>query len=286
MRARTVAAVIISAALLLGGSVLLVRDDVKQEMKTAEIQPYTVSVEVQEQLDSITAELIQKTDVTEQVVSFPEDVTIENTTETEPIQAYDTLPEETMRELISAAQTLTDAYPDAIGWLILPGTNVQYPLMQGEDNDFYLHHAYDGSNMNAGSVFLDCRCEKHLLNGINMVYGHNMKNGTMLAGLAKFEDAEYFNTHRYGWLATGDKVYRIDFFSLAHADSEDAIYDGSQSITSWMIRLRGLSGIYEPVSYSEDDRFISLSTCTSANGNDRTILTGRLVMMTGGDIDS
>ena len=55
-------------------------------------------------------------------------------------------------------------------------------------------------------------------------------------------------------------------------------------MTSWMIRLRGLSGIYEPVSYSVDDRFISLSTCTSANGNDRTILTGRLVEI-GGDTD-
>ena len=284
MRARTVAAAIISAALLLGGAVLLVGDDVKQEMKTVEIQPYTVSVEVQEQLDCFTAELIQKTDVTEQVASPTEDETSENTTETEQIQTYDTLPEETLRELISAAQTLTENYPDAIGWLILPKTNIQYPLMQGEDNDFYLHHAYDGSNMNAGSVFLDYRCEKHLLNGINMVYGHNMKNGTMLAGLAKFEDAEYFNAHRYGWLATPDCVYRLDFFSLAHADCNDAIYDGSQSMTSWMIRLRGLSGIYEPVSYSEDDRFISLSTCTSANGNDRTILTGRLVEI-GGDTD-
>ena len=284
MRARTVAAVIISAALLLGGAVLLVGDDVKQEMKTAEIQPYTVSVEVQEQLDSITAVLIQKTDVTEPVTTFAEEDTAETEAETEHIQAYDTLPEETLRELISAAQTLTDAYPDAIGWLILPGTNIQYPLMQGEDNAFYLHHAYDGSKLNAGSVFLDYRCEKHLLNGINVVYGHNMKNGTMLAGLAKFEDAEYFNAHRYGWLATPDCVYRLDFCSLAHADCNDAIYDGSQTITSWMIRLRGLSGIYEPISYSEDDKFISLSTCTNATGNDRTILTGCLVEI-GGDTD-
>ena len=60
-----------------------------------------------------------------------ENAAIENTTATEPIHAYDTLPEETMQQLITAARSLTGAFPDAIGWLIIPGTNINYPLMQG-----------------------------------------------------------------------------------------------------------------------------------------------------------
>ncbi len=284
MRTRTIAAAVASAALLLGGMTMLVGDDAKQVAKTADIQTYTVPVAVQEQLDSITADLIQEPDATEPVTILAEEDSNENTEETEPVRAYDTLPSEALRELIAAAQTLTGAYPDAIGWLIIPGTNINYPLMQGEDNDFYLHHAYDGSKLSAGSIFLDYRCEKQLLNGINVVYGHNMKNGSMFAGLTKYEDAEYFHAHRYGWLATADRVYRLDFFSLAHADCDDVIYDGSQTITNWTIRLRGLSSIYEPISYSEDDRFISLSTCTRATGNDRTVLTGQLVEI-GGDTD-
>ncbi len=284
MNTRKILAAAASAALILGGVTMLVGDDAKQVAKTADIQPYTVPVAVQEQLDSITAELMLETDATEPVTILAEEDSNEKVEETEPVRAYDTLPEETLRELISAAQTLTGAYPDAIGWLIIPGTNINYPLMQGNDNDFYLHHAYDGSKLSAGSIFLDCRCEKHLLNGINVVYGHNMKNGSMFAGLAKYEDADYFKAHRYGWLATADRVYRLDFFSLAHADCDDSIYDGSQTITNWMIRLRGLSSIYEPISYSEDDRFISLSTCTRATGDDRTVLTGQLVEI-GGDTD-
>ncbi|MCR5718617.1 MAG: class B sortase [Oscillospiraceae bacterium] len=284
MRARTVAAAVISAALILGGAFMLVGDDVKQEMKTAEIQPYTVSVEVVEQLDRITDELMQDTDATEPVTVTESWYTDAPDAVTEPVAVYDTLPAETMRELIAAAQTLTGAYPDAIGWLIIPGTNINYPLMQGSDNDFYLHHAYDGSKLSAGSIFLDWRCEQHLLNGINICYGHNMKNGSMFAGITKFGDTEYFNAHRYGWLATSDKVYRLDFFSLAHVDCDDSFYDGSQPVTDWIPRVERLSTICTGIEYDASDRFMSLSTCTRATGDDRTVLTGRLVEMMGDDV--
>ena len=284
MRARTVVAAVISAALILGGAVMLVGDDAKQEMKTAEIQPYTVSVEVIDQLDRITDELTQETDVTEQAASVSENAAIENTTATEPIHAYDTLPEETMQQLITAARSLTGAFPDAIGWLIIPGTNINYPLMQGSDNDYYLHHAYDGSHLSAGSIYLDFRCENRLMNGINVIYGHNMKNGSMFAGITKFGDMEYFNAHRYGWLATADKVYRLDFFSLAHVDCDDSFYDGSQPVTEWIPRVERLSTISTGITYDASERFISLSTCTRATGDDRTVLTGRLVEI-GGDMD-
>ena len=284
MRARTVVAAVISAALILGGAVMLVGDDAKQEMKTAEIQPYTVSAEVIDQLDRITDKLTQETDVTEQTASVSENAAIENTTATEPIHAYDTLPEETMQQLITAARSLTGAFPDAIGWLIIPGTNINYPLMQGSDNDYYLHHAYDGSHLSAGSIFLDFRCENQLMNGINVVYGHNMKNGSMFAGITKFENSAYFHAHRYGWLATTDKVYRLDFFSLAHVDCDDSFYDGSQPVTDWMPRVEQLSTICKGITYDGSDRFISLSTCTRATGDDRTVLTGRLVEI-GGDMD-
>ena len=288
MRARTVVAAVISAALILGGAVMLVGDDVKQEMKTAEIQPYTVSVEVQERLDRITDELTQETDATEPITvteTWFSDETVTATVDTtEPVRTYDTLPEETMQQLITAARSLTGAFPDAIGWLIIPGTNINYPLMQGSDNDYYLHHAYDGSHLSAGSIFLDFRCENRLMNGINIVYGHNMKNGSMFAGLTNFGDTDYFNAHRYGWLATTDKVYRLDFFSLAHVNCDDSIYDGSQPVTDWIPRVEQLSTICTGITYDASDRFISLSTCTRATGDDRTVLTGRLVGI-GGDMD-
>lgn len=288
----------VSAALLLGGAGLLVKDDAQQARKNSEIKPYALTQDVQDRLDEIADELTAETQDISEPVTVPEiftDVTdipeitefsdaAEQETSMQNSRISDTLPAEILQQIRDAAGTLTAAYPDAIGWLYIPDTNINYPLMQGEDNEFYLHHAYDGSQLSAGSVFLDYRCEPKFLNPINVVYAHNMKNGSMFAGLLKFKDSAYFDSHRYGWLATADKVYRIDFFSLAAADQHDSIYDGSQPISDWIPRIESLSAACTAVSYDESDRFISLSTCSSEFANARTILTGKLVEM-GGDMD-
>lgn len=275
----------VSAALLFGGTTLLVKDDAQQAQKNAEIKPYALTQDVQDKLDEIADELTtetvqnsvpEATNMTE-ITEFSDMTEQENFTQN--VDSSGTLPAEILQQLRDAASVLTEAYPDAIGWLYLPDTNINYPLMQGEDNAFYLHHAYDGSQLSAGSVFLDCRCEPRLLNPINMVYAHNMKNGSMFAGLLKFGDPAYFDSHRYGWLSTAGKVYRIDFFSLSKANYHDPIYDGSQPIHDWISQIQNLSVICKEMSYDESDRFISLSTCSSEFANARTILTGKLVEM-------
>ncbi|MDE6086966.1 MAG: class B sortase, partial [Oscillospiraceae bacterium] len=279
---KTIIMAAVSVALLFGGTTLLLKDDAQQAQKNAEIKPYALTQDMQEKLDEIadelTAETIQESipeiaDLTE-TTEFSEMTEQENSTQT--VDRSGTLPAEILQQLKNAASMLTEAYPDAVGWLYLPDTNINYPLMQGEDNAFYLHHAYDGSSLSAGSVFLDYRCEPRLLNPINVVYAHNMKNGSMFAGPLKFGDSAYFDSHRYGWLATSDTVYRIDFFSLAKANYHDPIYDGSQPIYDWISQIQNLSVICKEISYDACDRFISLSTCSNEFANARTVLTGKL----------
>ena len=287
--------VVISTTLLLGGTGLLVKDDAQQSRKNAEIRPYAISEDMQDKLDKITEELTietesgdlkelseTETEILTDAAEIPELSAFPDLTEPE-VAIPDTLPAEIYQQLRDAAQSLTEAYPDAVGWLYLPDTNINYPLMQGEDNEFYLHHAYDGSSLTAGSVFLDYRCAPSFLNPVNIVYAHNMKNGSMFAGVNKFKESGYFSHHRYGWLSTADKVYRIDFFSVAVVDWHDSIYDGSQPIFDWMSRLQSVSKILDGISYDDSDKFISLSTCSSEFQNARTVLTGKLVEMNGGD---
>lgn len=272
MKKRTITIVAaVSAALLLGGGVMLLKDDAAQMAKSAEIREFSISEKVRTELDDISDVLEEATEETTESEDISED--------SEPVCATGTLPADVMQQLKDTAKNLKTAYPDAIGWLYIPDTAINYPLMQGNDNDYYLHHAYDGSKLTAGSIFLDYRCENRLLNPLNVVYGHNMKNGSMFAGLLKYGDTAYLDEHRYGWLATESIVYRIDFFSLAKADREDAIYDGSQPITDWMPRLRSLSIICNEMTYTEADQFISLSTCSYEFKNARTVLTGKLVEM-------
>ena len=149
--------------------------------------------------------------------------------------------------------------------------------MQSDDNDYYLSHAYDGTYLKAGSVFLDYRCEGRFQNPINIVYAHNMKNGSMFAQVTNFKNDSYFESHKYGWLATPETVYRIDFFSCAVADWHDSLYEGDTPVAEWVPHICDKSVVGREITYSDDDRFISLSTCSYEFQNARTILTGKLV---------
>ena len=91
---------------------------------------------------------------------------------------------------------LSAVNPDIVGWLYLPDTSVSYPVVQGEDNSYYLKHLFDGTPNSAGCLFLDSRCEA--LNGKHsVIYGHYMKNGTLFASLEEYQSQEYYEAHPY-----------------------------------------------------------------------------------------
>ncbi len=271
----------VSAALLLGGAMLYFKDDIAQEIAENDLEPFRPITISQSMLDEITNDLIAETTAAEIIpigntqttvtAEIPQDIAVSNT-----------LPDDVRQSLIDSAQSLNNAYPDAVGWLYISDSAINYPVMQGGDNDFYLHHAYDGGSLKSGSIFLDYRCENRFMNPVNIVYGHNMRNGSMFAELLKFSDSAYFDSHRYGWIATPETVYRIDFFSCAKADMNDELYDGSTLINEWLSHLYDVSVVWGNADFSGNDRFISLSTCSYEFENARTILTGKLVEMNGG----
>ena len=82
------------------------------------------------------------------------------------------------------------------------------------DNDYYLHRAVDGSYLRVGSVFLAGNCKSDFSGKYNILYGHNMSDGSMFADVMKYIDNSFFDTHDYALLTTETDVYRIDFFSL------------------------------------------------------------------------
>jgi len=261
----------VSAALLLGGSFIFFKDDIAQKKADNDILPYRPTSEMQHELDVISADLMTETTQAAGSAS-PETVTsaVADTTAT-------LLPDEIRQRLIDSAQSLNSAYPNAIGWLYIPNTRISYPVMQGEDNEYYLHHDFDGSPLKAGSIFLDYRCENRLMNPINVLYGHNMKNGSMFAQITSYTTESFFEAHRYGWLSTPETVYRIDFFACSIVRSDDRLYNGDSPISEWIPHIYDRTVVSREMSYSGNDRFISLSTCSYEFENARTVLTGRLV---------
>ena len=266
-------AAVSAAALLLGGAYLLIKDDFRQKLKETEIKPYMHTPTVMSALDEASE---SETTVSETTTTITEG-TDEPTTAEIITTASPELSSEVQQSLIDSAVSLNDAYPDALGWLYIPDTVISYPILQSDDNFYYLDHAYDGTPLKAGSVFLDYRCEGRFRNPINIVYAHNMKNGSMFAQITRFKNDSFFESHKYGWLATPETVYRIDFFSLAVADWHDSLYEGDTSISEWIPHIYDKSAVSREMSYSNDDRFVSLSTCSYEFTNARNILTGKLV---------
>ncbi len=150
-----------AAALLVGGVVLLTKDEAAQKIVDRKMADFQPSASMMDTLDILTEEL-KNTETTpvltiaeEEMTGTTEDITVQ---ETAPYIPSDTLPVEVMDELTAQAEALQAAYPNAIDWLYLPDTGINYPIMQGEDNDFYLHHAPDGRRTAAGD-----RCLLHFV---------------------------------------------------------------------------------------------------------------------------
>lgn len=265
----------VSAALLFAGTFILTKDDIRQRVKENNMKKYLPPPGVLSALEEISEpekelETAENNDIPSDISTQPEEAAVTSQT---------ILSQEVRQELVDSSAEFANDYPDSLGWLYIPGTAISYPVMQYIDNDYYLSHAYDGSRLKSGSVFLDHRCESRLKNPINIAYAHNMRNGSMFAQVVDFKDSSFFESHRYGWLATPETVYRIDFFSCAVADWHDELYNGSMPIAQWIPHLLEKSAVQRDMEYNENDRFISLSTCSYEFKNARTILTGKLVEM-------
>lgn len=274
-------AVASAAALLLGGAYLLTKDDIAQKVAESDLVPYMPSLVAQGALDYSEEDLNAEETTVTTTAGIEAGFTVE-TVNTEVTTATQTvLADDVIEELKEQAQELQESYPDAIGWIYVPDTNINYPIMQGEDNDFYLTHGTDGHSLKCGCIELDFRCENRFQNNFNILYGHNMKNGSMFANVCRFKEKSYYDSHPYGWVYTADSVYRLDFFSVAVTDWHDEIYNGFRSLDEWTPHLKEISRIYEEVGLTEQDRLVLLSTCSYEFDNARTVLTGRLVEMEG-----
>lgn len=114
--------------------------------------------------------------------------------------------------------------PDVIGWIYCPDTVIDYPVLQGFNNDQYLHHDYTGEYNFSGSIFVDAGCGKEFSDPNSIIYGHNMNSGSMFASLSKWADQEYYEQHPVMWLLTPTRDYKIALFSGHHADALGSDY--------------------------------------------------------------
>ena len=122
----------------------------------------------------------------------------------------------------SALEALNE---EVMGWIYLEGSAINYPVVKGKDNEYYLDHLFDGKYNHAGSIFMDYRNRMDLSDGHTIIYGHHMKNGSMFAGLSNYMRQEYYEAHPRGVLVTKEGAYAILFFAGYVTDTGSDSWD-------------------------------------------------------------
>ena len=162
---------------------------------------------------------------------------------------------------------------DVVAWLTVDDTTIDYPVMQGIDNNEYLNKDPFGAYSLAGSLFLDSRNAAGFTDPYSLIYGHHMENGKMFGVLDEYLDQGYFDAHRTATLTVSDAVYPIKFFACIEADaSVEEIFAPTETDGTLEYVRRNALIWYEP----EGERLIALSTCKFPQTTARIIVFGVL----------
>lgn len=177
-------------------------------------------------------------------------------------------------------QILRNTNKEIIGWIEIPGgTEVNYPLVQGADNDYYLHYAYNGAYNPAGSIYMDYRNRVTVSqNRHTIIYGHNMESGSpMFANLLHYKDDAFYKNNRYINIYTDEALYKYEVFAAyetspriqgVEQNSWRMNFNQDEKVfMSWIDSIRKRSDISTKIAVTEKDRVLTLSTCMNINDN-------------------
>ena len=206
-------------------------------------------------------------------------------TEKEQAPAQTQAPEEEQPREVSPINVDFDALlaqsEDVVGWLYCADTVINYPVVQGEDNDFYLYRFIDGTYNGSGSLFVDYSCTGDFSGKNTVIYGHHMQNGTMLASICNYGKQEYYDAHPVLYLNTPTQNYRVELFTGFITSADSSVYtfffNSDEEYGAFLEKMKGFSDFDCDVEVGPEDRIITLSTCTYEYDNARYVVMGKLV---------
>ena len=170
---------------------------------------------------------------------------------------------------------------DIVGWICVDALpTINYPVCRGEDNEFYLHHTFRKEYLFAGSIFMDSMNSGDFSDPNTVVYGHNMKNGSMFNTLKELNSQEKYDESPYFWILTPKGDYRYHIFSVTTAGTTSQAYllyrFNGEELLGWARDMKNRSNVKNDVSLKASDKIVSLSTCTQDSGV-RCLVLGKCV---------
>ena len=177
---------------------------------------------------------------------------------------------------------LRQVNPDVVGWIRIPGMKIHYPITQGEDNSYYLTHTWEGESNYCGAIFLETMNSADFTDFNTIIYGHNMRNGSMFAGLHDYTSLTHWSQNPYVYLVTDEGVLRYEIFSSYNAEVDSKTYGLSfrqtETRENFIQMALEQSEIDTGCVPAITDRILTLSTCTGLGYKERRVVHAYLPM--------
>lgn len=179
--------------------------------------------------------------------------------------------------------TLKEINNDTCAWIYIDGTNINLPIVHGEDNDYYLHHDIEGNESKYGTLFIDSRNnsldeQEENISDFTIIYGHHMANGKMLAPICNYKSQSYYDNHKFGVVYTPDGyAYEAEFFAGTIIDGADdsklfADITDEERYMEYINNIRAKSTFNSDVEVTYGDKILALVTCSYETNNSRYVL--------------
>ncbi len=154
---------------------------------------------------------------------------------------------------------------DIIGWIKVSGTNINYPILQADDNTYYLSHSFDKTPSKGGSIYMDYRNSSSFEDKNTILYGHNMKDGSMFAELKKFKKEAFILENNIIYVNRNDDTLIYEIFAVYVTDPDfeyrKIAYDNVWEFEKFSKQVKALSSVQTNQVITKEDKILTLSTC-------------------------
>lgn len=162
---------------------------------------------------------------------------------------------------------------DIAGWIYIRGTTIDYPIVQGKDNEEYLHQDFNKKKSSSGTIFLDNNCKKDFTSDNNIIYGYHMKNGTMFAQLLKFREKSFLKKHNEIMIFTPDRTIHLKVISAYAQKAQNKIpvtFANDKQKKAYIKKIESMSEQTIKTSRINDSHIYTFVTCSYEGEDNRT----------------
>lgn len=174
--------------------------------------------------------------------------------------------------------TLEKINSQAVGWITIDGTVIDYPIAKGEDNQYYLNHSFDKEESSSGAIFVDKDCKEPFSQFLTIVYGHHMRNGTMFADIKNYGNKEYAKKHSAITVYKKEKAITYQVFAAVSKKSENVFLyldvSNDKNKENYIDKIKKDSIYWLNEDITAKDEIIALVTCDYGKEDGRMIVYG------------